>query len=101
MQAVGSDGRLSLILYCSLEFAEEADVVLEVEAEVLDLPFEHGDALHAHSVGSMPQASSTLGSTMPAPIISSQPVPLQILQPFPPQMLQLMSTSVLGSVKGK
>ena len=51
MQAVGSDGRLSLILYCSLEFAEEADIVLEVEAEVLDLPFEHGDALYTHSEG--------------------------------------------------
>ena len=49
MQAVGSDGRLSLILYCSLEFAEEADIVLKVEAEILDLPFEHGDALHTHS----------------------------------------------------
>ena len=49
MQAVGSDGKLSLILYCSLEFAEEADIVLKVEAEILDLPFEHGDALHTHS----------------------------------------------------
>ena len=38
-------------LHRGLEFAEEADVVLEVEAEVLDLPFEHGDALHAHSEG--------------------------------------------------
>ena len=31
------------------EFAEEADVVLEVVAEVLDLPFEHRDALDSHT----------------------------------------------------
>ena len=42
---------LQIFLHRGLEFAEEADVVLEVEAEVLDLPFEHGDALYAHSEG--------------------------------------------------
>ena len=33
----------------SLEFLEEARVVLEVHAEVLDLPLQHRDALDAHS----------------------------------------------------
>ena len=49
----------------------------------------------------MPFASSTLGSTMPQPKISTQPVCLQKAQPFPPQMLQEMSISALGSVNGK
>ena len=30
---------------------EEADVVLEVVAEVVDLPLEHGDAFDAHAEG--------------------------------------------------
>ena len=50
---------------------------------------------------SIPLASSTLGSTMPQPMISSQPVPLQTLQPLPPQRLHDTSTSADGSVKGK
>ena len=33
----------------SFEFVEEAEVVFEVVAEVVDLPFEHGDALNAHA----------------------------------------------------
>lgn len=36
-------------LQISFKFLEEAQVVLEVVAEVLDLPFEHGDTLHSHS----------------------------------------------------
>ena len=33
----------------SAELGEEAEVVLEVVAEVIDLPFQHGDALESHS----------------------------------------------------
>ena len=33
----------------SLEFLEEAEVVLKVVAEVADLPFEHRDTLHSHT----------------------------------------------------
>src|SRR5210317_1325981 len=47
------------------------------------------------------QSSSTFGSTIPQPNISSQPVYLQTLQPLPPQIVQLTSISALGSVKGK
>ena len=50
---------------------------------------------------SMPFASSTAGSTMPQPKISTQPVCLQKPQPSPPQMLHEMSISAEGSVKGK
>src|SRR5580698_1863430 len=50
---------------------------------------------------SMPQFSSTLGSTMPQPKISTQPVYLHILQPSPLQIVQEMSISADGSVKGK
>ena len=50
---------------------------------------------------SIPLVSSTLGSTMPQPMISSQPVPLQTGHPFPPQRLHETSTSAEGSVKGK
>ena len=50
---------------------------------------------------SMPEASSTFGSTMPQPIISSHPVPLHILHPLPLHILQFTSTSALGSVNGK
>ena len=51
--------------------------------------------------GSMPQNSKTLGSTMPAPRISSQPVFLQKRQPSPWQTPQETSTSQEGSVNGK
>ena len=36
-------------LISRLEFAEEPDIILEIVAEVLDLPFEHCDTLHSHS----------------------------------------------------
>ena len=49
----------------------------------------------------MPQASSTFGSTMPQPRISTHPVCLQNPQPLPPQMWHEMSISALGSVNGK
>src|SRR3989338_567875 len=38
---------------------------------------------------------------MPAPSISSHPLPPHTLHPFPLQRLQEISTSALGSVKGK
>ena len=50
---------------------------------------------------SIPQLSSTFGSTIPQPKISTQPLYLQILQPLPLQILHEISTSALGSVKGK
>ena len=40
-----------LNIHASGELAKEAHVVLEVMAEVVDLPFEHGNALHAHTEG--------------------------------------------------
>ena len=49
----------------------------------------------------MPEASSTFGSTMPQPMISSQPVCLQTLHPLPPHRLHDTSTSADGSVNGK
>lgn len=59
------------------------------------------NAYPVYSLESMPQASRTLGSTIPHPRISTHPVPLQKAQPLPPQMLQEMSISADGSVKGK
>ena len=50
---------------------------------------------------SIPQASSTLGSTMPHPRISTHPVCLQKPHPFPPHKWHEMSISAEGSVKGK
>ena len=50
---------------------------------------------------SRPQLSSTFGSTIPQPKISTQPLYLQMLQPLPLQMLHEISTSALGSVNGK
>ena len=50
---------------------------------------------------SMPLASSTLGSTIPQPNISSQPLYLHTLHPFASQIVQDTSTSALGSVNGK
>ena len=50
---------------------------------------------------SIPDISSTLGFTIPAPKSSSMPVPLHTEQPFPWQDGQETSTSILGSVKGK
>lgn len=38
-------------LYGCLKFLEEAEIVLEVVPEVLDLPFEHGNALNTHAEG--------------------------------------------------
>ena len=49
----------------------------------------------------MPQSSSTLGSTMPQPSISTHPVFLQNEHPLPPQIWQDMSISAEGSVNGK
>ena len=56
----GKNGKLNLAeiyihypqyyqLISRLEFAEEPDIVLEIVAEILDLPFEHCDTLHSHS----------------------------------------------------
>ena len=56
----GKNGKLNLAeiyihypqyyqLISSLEFAEEPYIILEIVAEVLDLPFEHCDTLHSHS----------------------------------------------------
>ena len=36
-------------LISRLEFAEEPDIILEIVAEILYLPFEHCDTLHSHS----------------------------------------------------
>src|SRR3954471_1426979 len=47
------------------------------------------------------QLSSTLGSTMPQPRISTQPVCLQTLQPVPPHIMHVTSISADGSVNGK
>lgn len=59
------------------------------------------NAYPVYMEGSIPQASSTAGSTMPHPSISTHPVPLQNEQPLPPHRLQEMSISALGSVNGK
>src|ERR1035437_4360695 len=47
------------------------------------------------------QLSSTAGSTIPQPKISTQPAPLHILQPPPLQKGQEISISALISVNGK
>src|ERR1019366_9154177 len=52
-------------------------------------------------LGSSLQFSSTAGSTIPQPPISTQPLYLQIGHPFCPQTKHDISTSALGSVKGK
>ena len=39
------------VLKRSFELLEEAEVVLEIVAEVANLPLEHGDTLHTHSEG--------------------------------------------------
>ena len=59
------------------------------------------NAYPVYCLESMPLASSTAGSTMPHPKISTQPVCLQKAQPLPPQMSQLISISAEGSVNGK
>src|SRR3546814_5196435 len=48
--------------------------------------------------GSTPHFSSTFGSTIPQPRISTQPVCLQIVQPAPLQIVQDISISAEGSV---
>src|SRR5690606_25847620 len=50
---------------------------------------------------SIPQFSSTLGSTIPQPRISTQPDPLHKLHPAPLHIVQEMSISAEGSVNGK
>ena len=50
---------------------------------------------------SIPQFSSTFGSTIPHPKISRNPEYLQTLQPLLLQTEHETSTSALGSVKGK
>ena len=40
-----------LDLYSGAEFLEEPKVVLEVMAEVVDLPLEHGNSLDTHTEG--------------------------------------------------
>ena len=95
--------------------SQEAQVAAVEEADVVDPVAEHRDALDAEAereagIDSRSRSrrdANTAGSTIPAPRISSQPVPLQTRQPSapteprPPQITQPMSTSALGSVKGK
>ena len=51
--------------------------------------------------GSYLTVRNTLGSTIPAPNISSHPLNEHTRQPVPPQIMQEISISALGSVKGK
>ncbi len=96
------------VLECRVELVEETHVVLEIETQVFtpylsiamrSIPMPKANP--EYFSGSMLFAWSTLGSTMPQPMISSQPVPLQTGQPLPPQRLHDTSTSAEGSVKGK
>ena len=97
-----------MALVGGLELFQETGIVFREHAQILHLVFQIGDTFdtHAESISCidaavMPLASSTAGSTMPHPRISTHPVCLQKEQPSPPQMLQLMSISADGSVKGK
>ena len=51
---IGTQGVFILVCFClkrSLEFLEEAEVILEIVSKVADLPLEHCDTLHTHTEG--------------------------------------------------
>ena len=88
--------------------SQEAQVVLEVQPDVVDAVAQHRQALDAHAervagiaLGVDADVRSTLGCTTPQPSTSSQPVCLQTRQPAPLQNTHSMSTSADGSVNGK
>ena len=58
-------------------------------------------AYPVYNLLSIPHCSSTLGSTIPHPRISTHPVCLQKPHPLPPQIWHEISISALGSVNGK
>ena len=49
VEGMTRDDGENLHFYRAFEFLKEAEVVLEVVTEVVDPPFEHSDALQAHS----------------------------------------------------
>ena len=92
------------------ERGEHARVVFEEDADVVDVVAHHGDPLDPDPEGPagdrlrvVAGLAQDVGWTIPEPPISIQPEPPQVRQVslLPPQPGQVVSTSALGSVKGK
>ena len=66
---------------------------------ILSIPMPN--AKPVYKSGLYPTFSNTCGLIIPAPKISIQPVFLHTLPPLPLHITQPISTSALGSVKGK
>ena len=92
-----------------LELFKESHISKIQQSNIINLIFHHHHSVQANAKGkSLPLVSGRsqpiqkqTGCTIPAPTISSQPEWPQTLQPLPPQTAQDISTSKLGSVKGK
>ena len=91
-----------------LELLEEADVVVEQDAHVVDGVAHLRQPVDAEPEGEArpllgvdADAANTLGWTIPQPPSSIQPVLEHVRQPLPLQIVQVTSNSADGSVNGK